>query len=97
MNIKFNSRKIADNCTLIAYFLILIISFFGILAIADLIFHWDILSDRIERLAYLFIWASIVIIIGSFLISLMVNMNSMSRSLENIDSTLKNRIGDEDN
>ncbi len=94
MKIKFNSRKIADNCTLIAYFLILIISFLGILAIADGIFNWDILSQRIERLAYLFISASIVIIIGSFLISLMVNMNSMSRSLENIDSNLKNGNGE---
>lgn len=84
MKLKFDNRKIADNCTFIAYSLIIIITILGIIAIADIIFRWDILSGNAEKLAYLIIWSSVAIIIGTFLISLMVNMNIISNSIEEI-------------
>ena len=88
MQLKFNKRTIADNCTYIAYILILIIGFLAILGIADFIFRWDILSKNLERLAYLFIWANVVVIFSSFLISMMVNMSIMSESMEKIADNL---------
>ncbi len=84
MKLKFDNRKIADNCTFIAFCLMMLICFLGIIAIADIIFRWDILSENLQRLAYLVIWASIVVIISTFLISLMVNLNIISNSIENI-------------
>ncbi len=95
MKIEFNNRKIADNCTFIAYSLIIIICVLGILAVADMIFRWDILSGYIENLAYLIMFASIIVIISSFLISLMVNMNIISNSLENISNNYNSKKDDE--
>ena len=91
MKLNFNNRKIADNCTFIAYSLLLVICVLGIIAIADVIFHWDILSGNAQRLAYLIIWASIVIIVSTFLISLMVNLNIISNSIENIADALNTK------
>lgn len=97
MKIKFENRKIADNCTFIAYVLILILSFLGILAVADVLFRWNILSDNMEKVAYLIMWASVIIIFSAFLISLMVNMNIMSQSLEDISKHLnQNQDGEND-
>lgn len=95
MKLSFDNRKIADNCTFIAYSLTIIICFLGIIAIADLIFRWDILSGNVQRLAYLIMWASIVIIVSTFLISLMVNLNIISSSMENISEKLITQKEDE--
>lgn len=84
MKIEFDNRQISNRCTVIAYYLILGMSFLGILAVADVLFRWDILTPAFQRLAYLIMWASVIIIFGCFLISLMVNMNIMSKSMEDI-------------
>ena len=84
MKLKFDNRKIADTCTFIAYCLIILMSALGIVAVADLLFGWDILSGNIEKLAYLIMFTSMIIILGAFLISLMVNMNIISHGVENI-------------
>jgi len=91
MKINFENRKIADNCTFIAYSLIIVISFLGILAVADAIFRWDILSPGVQNIAYLIMWSSVIIIFSAFLISLMVNMNIMSQSMEDISKHLKQK------
>ncbi len=91
MKINFENRKIADNCTFIAYCLIIVISFLGILAIADGLFRWDILSPGIEKVAYLIMFSSVIIIFSAFLISLMVNMNIMSQSMEDISKHLNQK------
>ncbi len=88
MKVEFNSRKIADNCTTIAYILIVVMCFLGILAVADAIFRWDILGGIAEEFAYLFMSSCVVIILSCFLVSLMVNMNIMSSSLEDIADKL---------
>ncbi|MFK8057970.1 MAG: hypothetical protein AB8F78_17720 [Saprospiraceae bacterium] len=91
MKIQFSSRSIADNCTTIAYILIVVMCFLGILAVADVIFRWDILGGIAEELAYLFMSSCVVIILSCFLVSLMVNMNIMSKSMENIAHKLNSR------
>ena len=96
MKIRFNNRKIANNCTFIAYCLLIIICFLGIIAIADAIFRWDLLSGNAQRLAYLFLWASVVVIVSTFLISLMVNLNIMSNSLESIADKLNPKTNEDE-
>ena len=84
MKVKFDKRKIADTCTYLAFVLILVIIFFAILAISDAIFGWNILSQQIQRLAYLLIWSCAVVILGTFVISLMVNLSIISHSIEKL-------------
>jgi hypothetical protein len=57
---------------------------FGILSVADQIFSWDILTDKLEKVAILFMSATGIIIGATFLISLMVNFSLISISLEKI-------------
>lgn len=95
MKLKIENRKIADNCTFIAYSLLILICFFGIIILADMIFRWDILSGNIQRLAYLIIFGSIIIIISTFLISFMVNLNIISNSLEDISDNLRQNTQNE--
>lgn len=95
MKLRFNNRGIADSCTFIAYFLIIISCALGILTIADVVFKWDILSGIMQKFAYLIIGANVLIIISSFLISLMVNMNIISNRLENIADKLNAKESNE--
>ena len=84
MEINFNRRKIESICILICFVLIVLLVIFAILAIADEIFAWDLLSDNLERIARLFL-SSIGITIGAtFLMSLMINFSLISISIEKI-------------
>lgn len=95
MKLQFDKRKIADNCTFLAYILIIMMCVFGILSIADLLFRWDILPENIEKIGFLFIWSGVFIIVGAFLISLMVNISIMSNSLEQIADKMSKDLKDE--
>ena len=84
MEINFNRRKIESICILLCFVLIVLLVIFAILAIADEIFAWDLLSDNLERIARLFL-SSIGITIGAtFLMSLMINFSLISISIEKI-------------
>jgi TRAP-type C4-dicarboxylate transport system permease small subunit len=62
----------------------MLLVFFAILAIADEIFAWDLLSDNLEKIATLFL-SSIGITVGAtFLMSLMINFSLISISIEKI-------------
>ncbi|MFK5982149.1 MAG: hypothetical protein QM499_04470 [Flavobacteriaceae bacterium] len=84
MIIKFNRRKIETYCLLIAFVLVIILTLSSIFAIADQIFNWDILPENIENIVFLFMWASGLILIATFLISLMTNLSIISLSVEKI-------------
>ena len=85
MEINFNRRKIESIYILLCFVLIVLLVIFAILAIADEIFAWDLLSDNLERIARLFL-SSIGITIGAtFLMSLMINFSLISISIEKIE------------
>jgi len=85
----FNKRKIETICILLSFLLIIILSFLLIIAIADTVFHWDILPKHVEKVMILFMASSGVIIGACFLLSLMVNLSLISSNLEKIADTLK--------
>jgi hypothetical protein len=89
MNIVFNRRKIERICIMISFVLVVILSILGVFAIADGIFNWDLFSRGIEKILMLFMWASGIIIIATFLISLMVNLSLISSSVEKIAENSK--------
>jgi len=85
----FNKRKIETTCILLSFFLIIILAFLLIIAIADTIFHWDIFPKEIEKIMILFMAASGVIIAACFILSLMVNLSLISSNLEKIADSFK--------
>jgi len=84
MKIKFKRRKIETICIFLSFILVLLLAIFGILAIADQIFSWDLLTENLENVAVLFMSATGIIIGATFLISLMVNFSLISISMEKI-------------
>ncbi len=91
MEINFNRRKIESIYILLCFVLIVLLVIFAILAIADEIFAWDLLSDNLERIARLFL-SSIGITIGAtFLMSLMINFSLISISIEKIEGDDKSK------
>jgi hypothetical protein len=89
MKIGFNRRKIESICILLSFLMIVTLALFGILAIADELFSWDLLSDNIEKVALLFMSAFGITIGATFLMSLMVNFSLISISLEKIAENKK--------
>lgn len=94
MEINFNRRKIESICILICFVLIVLLVIFAILAIADEIFAWDLLSDNLERIATLFLCSIGVTIGATFLMSLMINFSLISISIEKIarDKSKSNEV-----
>lgn len=91
MKISFNRRKIESTCILLSFLLIIILALFGIIAIADEIFAWDLLSENIEKVTILFMSAVGITIGATFLMSLMVNFSLISISLEKM-AEIKNKL-----
>ena len=84
MKIKFNRRKIETICIFLSFVLVILLVIFGILSIADELFSWDILTNRLEKVAFLLMSATGITVGATFLISLMVNFSLISISLEKI-------------
>lgn len=82
MKIEFNRRRIESICIFLSFILVVLLVIFGILAIADELFAWDILSKNLENIAILIMSATGIIIGATFLISLMVNFSLISISME---------------
>ena len=78
MKISFNRRKIETFCILIVFVLVIVLAVLAIFAVADGIFAWDILTDRIEKVAVLLMSVFGIIIVAAFLISLMANLSLIS-------------------
>jgi hypothetical protein len=84
MKIKFNRRRIETICIFLSFILVILLVIFAILSIADELLSWDILSEKLEKIAILLMSATGIIIAATFLISLMVNFSLISISLEKI-------------
>ncbi len=84
MEIKFNRRKIETICIILSFVLVILLVLFGILSIADELFSWNLFSEKIEKIAILLMSSTGIIIMATFLLSLMVNFSLISISLEKI-------------
>lgn len=84
MTLKFNRRKIETTCIFLSFILVVLMATLSIIAIADNIFSWDLLSEGFENIAILLMSATGITIVATFLISLMVNFSLISISMEKI-------------
>ena len=84
MKINFNRRKIETICIFLSFLFVCLLALFGVLAVADGIFNWDILTKNMENVITLIMVATGIIIGATFLISLMVNFSLISISIEKI-------------
>ena len=84
MKIRFNRRKIETFCIFLSFVLVIILALFGIFAIADGLFSWDLLTEKTENIVVLIMSAIGIIIGATFLISLMVNLSLISINVERI-------------
>jgi uncharacterized membrane protein YidH (DUF202 family) len=91
MKINFNRRKIESICIFLSFVLVILLVIFGILSVADELFNWDILSEKLENVAILLMSATGMVIGATFLISLMVNFSLISLSLEKIAEKLNSK------
>ena len=91
MKTFFNRRKIESLCINISFVLILLISFLGVLGIADGLFGWDIFSDYMEKLITLFMLTVGIVIASSFLLVLMINLSLISVNIEKIRVNLEEK------
>lgn len=82
MKLNFDRRKIETTCIFISFSLIILLSLLGILVMADNILNWDLLSDKLEKIAALAIITTGTVVSASFIISLMVNFSLISMSME---------------
>lgn len=89
MKIKFDKKEIQKNSVLIAYFLILFMVGGGVFSFADAILNWNIFSHTVENYFYILLWASGMIIFAAFLINVMVSINIISDSIEQIADNTK--------
>lgn len=95
MKISFNRRRIETVCIAISFLLVVLITFLGIVAMADSIFNWDILPPNIENIMSLFMIAIAMVIGASFLISLMINFSLISLSLERFADNFEKHVNNE--
>tara|TARA_A100000171_G_C2094788_1_gene126461 strand:- start:636 stop:926 length:291 start_codon:yes stop_codon:yes gene_type:complete len=91
MKINFNRRRIETICIFLSFILVILLVIFGILSVADELFNWDILSEKLENVAILLMSATGMVIGATFLISLMVNFSLISLSLEKIADKLNSK------
>ena len=91
MKINFNRRKIETICIFLSFILVIMLTVFGILAVADEMLYWDILTENLENIAILLMSATGIIIGATFLISLMVNFSLISISMEKIAENLSTK------
>lgn len=89
MKIRFDRKNIQKNSVLIAYFLILFMVTAGVFSVADSILRWNIFPYAVERYFLILLWASAFIIIAAFLINVMVSINIISDSIEQIADNTK--------
>jgi hypothetical protein len=88
MTLHLNKRKIESTCIMISFLLLIVLTVTIILAIADGLFHWDLLPDKIENIAFLIMWASGIVLIAAFIISLMINLSLISSGIKEISEKI---------
>ena len=96
MKFYFNRRKIETICIVLSSFLIVFITFFCILGLADGIFNWDVLPKSLENFAVLIMASIGLIILACFLLNIMVNLSLISINMEKIYNKL-NEKGEKEN
>jgi hypothetical protein len=74
-------QKLESSATLAALLLLALTLFGAVIAIADVAFAWDLLSERWERVAGFLLGSSFALLLGCVLVSVMLNLSIIAQKL----------------
>lgn len=73
--------KLEASATVAALVLLAVMLLGGIVAIADGVFRWDLLSEGLERVATFLMISLFVLLVACVLVSAMLNLSIIARKL----------------
>ena len=79
-----NTKKLENLVTKTGVTLLFFLTFTGIIFVFDLAFKLDLFSDSIKKAAGVFLAIVCVFVVGSVLVSLMLNVSRIANSIEEI-------------
>lgn len=79
-----NVKKTETFITKMGVYILLILTFIGIIAVFDTAFSWNMFSDSLELAGGIFIGICFILVISSVLVSTMLNISRIANSIEEI-------------
>jgi SNF family Na+-dependent transporter len=74
-------HKLEASATLAALGLLVVMLVGGVIAIADGVFRWDLLSEGMERVAIFLMATLFVLLVACVLVSVMLNLSIIAQKL----------------
>jgi hypothetical protein len=84
-------QKLESSATFAALVLLAIMLLGGVIAIADGVFRWDLLSEGFERLAVFLLGSTFALLVGCVLVSVMLNLSIIAQKLSEAVDRERNR------
>jgi drug/metabolite transporter (DMT)-like permease len=77
-------RWLEKTTASLAVILLFFLTFATILAVANLIFEWDIFPPGVEKFLYFILASCVAIIISSVLVNVMINLSMLASNSERL-------------
>jgi hypothetical protein len=74
-------QKLESSATFAALVLLAIMALGGVVAIADGVFKWDLLSEGMERIAVFLMGSTFALLLSCVLVSVMLNLSIIAQKL----------------
>jgi hypothetical protein len=84
-------QKLESSATFAALVLLAVMLLGGVIAIADGVFRWDLLSDSFERVAVFLLGSTFALLVGCVLVSVMLNLSIIAQKLSEAVDRERNR------
>jgi hypothetical protein len=84
-------QKLESSATFAALVLLAIMLLGGVIAIADGVFRWDLLSEGFERVAVFLLGSTLALLVGCVLVSVMLNLSIIAQKLSEAVDRERNR------
>jgi hypothetical protein len=84
-------QKLEASATVAALVLLAVMLLAGIVAIADGVFRWDLLSEGFERVAVFLLGSTFALLLGCVLVSVMLNLSIIAQKLSEAVDRERNR------
>lgn len=83
-------KRIEKTSILLAFICILILALTGIIAIADGLYKWDILSDQLEQFAILAMLFLGIVLLACIILSILISLSRIANNLARIADKTEN-------
>jgi hypothetical protein len=74
-------QKLESSATFAALVLLAVMALGGVVAIADGVFKWDLLSEGMERIAVFLMGSTFALLLSCVLVSVMLNLSIIAQKL----------------